>query len=480
MIAHLIKGDKDNIAFYKHLLILTLPIMLQNLITTSLNMLDTMMIGKLGEIEIASVGIANQYYFLFTLFTLGVAGGCGVLVAQLWGNNDRDKIKKVLSKCIVISIVISLIFIISGIIIPEKIIELFNRDLRVVEFGSKYLKLTVISYLFTGISLVFASALRSIKNTNLPMFASLLGFIINAVLNYVLIFGNFGMPEMKVQGAAIATIIARIFECSLILFIVYFKDKVLDIKLKDITCLDKQLKKTLWTVTTPIVLNEACWGLGNITYIAIYAQMGTGEAAAMQICTSIMNLFMIFAFGLSYSSVVIIGNEIGANREDVAIESAKKIVKLSMILSLVLGIILFALAKLIVCPFNISAEAKLTTIHILYIFAIIMVVRVSNMVMIVGILRGGGDATYGALLQAITLWCIGIPLAMVATFVWHLSIQSVVAFASVEEIVKAIFIIKRYRSLQWIRNIVNDDLIQKHTEKSELEIGCNSNLEIEN
>ncbi|MCY6370180.1 MATE family efflux transporter [Clostridium ganghwense] len=452
----LIKDYRNNKKFYKNLLVITLPIVLQNLIASSLNMLDTMMIGKVGEVELASVGIANQYYFLFTLFSFGIGSGCGVLVAQLWGKNDKDNIKKVLSKSLAIGLFISLIFVFIGLMIPEKIMGLFNKDVSVISIGSEYMKITVISYIFTGITFVFAAALRSVENSKLPMFASLLGLIVNAILNYVLIFGNFGMPELKTQGAAIATLIARICECSMILFSVYFKDKVLNTKVSDLRGLSKKLTKTLSTVTIPIVLNEACWGLGNVTYIAIYARISTRAAASMQICSTIMNLFMIFAFGLAYAALAIIGNEIGANREDVAIESSKKIARLSLLISLVLGIILFLLAKPIISFFNVSTEVKLASTYILYVYSLIMVVRVYNMVMIVGILRGGGDATYGSILQGATLWCIGIPLAFIAAFVLHLPVYFVVAFTAVEEIIKVFFMIKRFKSFKWIRNMVND------------------------
>lgn len=452
----LIKDYKNNKKFYKNLLTITLPIILQSLITSSLNMLDTMMIGKVGEIELASVGIANQYYFLFTLFILGIAGGCGVLVAQLWGKNDRDNIKKVLSKSLIMSLLISLIFTFVGFMIPGKIMEIFNKNVLVVAIGSEYLRITVMSYIFTGISFIFASALRSIENTKLPMLASLLGLIVNATLNYVLISGNFGMPELKTQGAAIATLIARICECSMILFAIYLKGKVLNIKLSDLRGLSENLTKTLSTVTIPILLNEACWGLGNVTYIAIYARIGTGAAASMQICSTIMNLFMIFAFGLAYAALVIIGNEIGANREDTAIESSKKISRLSILISLVLSAVLFILAKPIISFFNVSDEVKLASNYILYVYSLVMVVKVYNSVMIVGILRGGGDTAYGSILQGITLWCIGIPLAFMAAFVLHLPVYFVVAFTAVEEIIKVFFMIKRFKSFKWIKNMVNN------------------------
>ncbi len=211
------------------------------------------------------------------------------------------------------------------------------------------------------------------------------------------------------------------------------------------------------SLVLPILANEACWALGNITYTAIYARIGTSAAASIQICSTIMNLFMIVAFGLANAGVVIIGNEIGANREDEAISASKKISSLSVKISIVLAIVLALLAKPIVSFFNVSAEVKMAAQYILYIYALVMVFKVYNAVMIVGILRGGGDATYGSILQGLTLWLIGIPLAAFAAFIIKLPIYFVVMFAAVEEIIKVFFMMKRFKSFKWIKNMVNDE-----------------------
>ncbi|MBP1924315.1 putative MATE family efflux protein [Sedimentibacter acidaminivorans] len=454
----LLRNYKKDKQFYRNLFLITIPIIMQNLITTSLNMLDTMMIGKVGEIELASVGIANQFYFLFTLFAFGAAGGGGVLIAQLWGKGDKDNINKILCKSLILGFLMSITFTIIGLFIPDQIISIFNKEAQVVIIGSSYLKITVISYVFTGITFVFSSALRSVGETKLPMFASLFGLIVNALLNYMLIFGNFGMPRLETTGAAIATLIARIFECAIIVIVVRLKHDVLNINFKDFSGLPAGLKKTLSRVTIPIVINEAGWGFGNVTYMAIYANISARAAASMQICSTIMNLFMIIAFGLSYASLVIIGNEIGASREDIAIESSKKIVVLSFWTGLFLGGGLLFAAKPIVSFFNVSAEVKTASTYVLYIFSVCMPLRVVNMVMIVGILRGGGDATYASVLEGVSLWVVGIPLVFIAASVLGMPVYVAFAFTTADELTKIIFLVKRFKSGKWIQNMVNDTI----------------------
>lgn len=392
------KKDKD---FYRHLFIIALPIVIQNLITSSLNMLDTMMIGKVGELELASVGIANQYYFLYSLLANSIPIGSGVLIAQLWGKKDTINIKRTLSRSLFYNVILTTLFIVLGLLLPGKIMSIFSKDAAVINIGIDYLKIVVISYMFTSITFTFASGLRSIGNTKLPMWGSFIGLIVNGVLNAILIFGLLGAPKMGIKGAALATLIARIVEFTIVVGSVYLKVDVLKLKFKDILELPKSLYETLNKVTLPIFLNESCWAFGNITYTAIYASIGTSAAASIQICSTIMNLFMIVAFGLANAGVVIIGNEIGANREDEAISASKKISSLSIKISILLAIVLALLAKPIVSFFNVSTEVKIAAEYILYIYALVMVFKVYNAVMIVGILRGGGDTTYGSILSTL-------------------------------------------------------------------------------
>ena len=457
MITNTLSSYKKDKEFYIRLFVITLPIAMQSLITSSLNMLDTMMIGKIGELELASVGIANQYYFLYSLLANSIPIGSGVLIAQLWGKKDTLNIKRTLSRSLFYNIILTLGFMILGLSLPGKIMSIFSNDPAVINIGIDYLKIVVISYLFTSITFTFASGLRSIGNTKLPMWGSFIGLIVNGVLNAILIFGLFGAPKMGIKGAALATLIARIVEFIIVVGAVYLKVDVLKLSFKDMLELSKSLSETLNKVTLPIFLNESCWAFGNITYTAIYASIGTSAAASIQICSTIMNLFMIVAFGLANAGVVIIGNEIGANREDEAISASKKISSLSVKISIVLAIVLALLAKPIVSFFNVSAEVKMAAQYILYIYALVMVFKVYNAVMIVGILRGGGDTTYGSILQGLTLWLIGIPLAAFATFVLKLPVYFVVMFATVEEIIKLLLMMRRFKSFKWIKNMVNDE-----------------------
>lgn len=445
-------GDKK---FYKMVLFLSFPIILQNLIASSVNMLDTMMIGRVGEVELAAVGIANQFYFIFSLFVMGISSGCAVFISQLWGKRDKNNIQKVLGIGLLGGVVITIVFTLGGLIFPEEIISIFNIDPKVIEAGASYLRLVALSYGFTAISYNYAAALRSIENTVLPMVGSFVGLIVNGVLNAILIFGLLGMPALGVRGAAIATIIARGAECAVLILYTYLSKSPLAAKIKDLVTIPKDLVKNVFVTMIPVLLNEACWGFGNMTYAIIYGRIGTQATASIQICTTIFNLFMIVTFGLANVAVVIIGKEIGAGREERGMLYARRLCVLSVVTGIVLAVGLAITAPSVLTIFKVSQEVLGDSLKILYIYSIIMPIRVFTVILLVGILRGGGDAKYGAIVQGITLWGIGIPLAFISAFVLHLPVYMVVATTIAEELVKIVIVVKRYKSNKWINNIVN-------------------------
>lgn len=446
-------GTQTKIKFYKRVFWLTLPIIIQNLITSLLNMMDTVMIGKLGEVQLASVGIANQFFFMFTLILFGINAGGAIFVSQFWGKDDRESIRITTAMTLTMSVVVSMLFMVIALIFPEHIIGIFNNRPDVVAYGSKYLYWVAFSYVFTGISLSFAFSLRSIENTVAPMIASVIALFTNIAFNYVLIFGKFGFPKLGVQGAAIATDIARIAETAIVLIYVYGKSTVVNVKLHDL----KKFTVRFWTMImkgmAPVLLNEMVWGLGNVAYNMVYAHMGVAATASTQITSTIMNLFMIVILGLGSSSMIIVGKEIGAGSKEQGIEYARRMYRLAIGVGIFIGVIIISCADILVSGFRMSANVLHASAVILRIYGVILILRTYNFIMIVGILRGGGDSHYAVRVQGSTMWLIGIPLSCAGAFLFHWPIYMVVGICTVEEIVKAIFMFYRFRSGKWIHNI---------------------------
>ncbi|MGL5055632.1 MAG: MATE family efflux transporter [Fusobacteriaceae bacterium] len=445
-----LKKYAEDKGFYKTLFAITIPIVLQNLVATAINLLDTLMIGNVGEKELAAVGIANQFYFLFNLTIFGVASGCGVFIAQLWGTKDVKNIKSTLGFGLISGILITLVFSTVAIFFPKSIMQIFSKDLRVIEIGEEYLIIVAVSYIFTAISFSYSAALRSVRNTSLPMWASLGALFINGILNYILIFGKFGFAPLGVKGAAIATLIARAAEVLIILGIIYSRDHVLKAGIKELCNSSKAMIKTIIDISTPVILNDICFGLVTVTYSAIYGRISTEAIAAVQIATTVFSLFTVIIFGLANAAVVVVGNEIGAGNTDKGINYANRITSLSILVGLFLALSLAALATVIPGLFNVSEIVKKDVFYILIIYSLMMIPRVYTFVVIVGVFRGGGECVYGGVVQAGTSWLIGIPLAYFTAHVLHLPITLVVMCCFVEEIIRAGILYRRYKSYKWI------------------------------
>lgn len=266
--------------FYWQLLILALPIILQNFITSSLNMVDTIMIGHVGETEIAAVGIANQYFFLFNLIIIGIHSGCSVFIAQFWGQKDKENIRKVLGIGLFASGIVAFFFSILATFCPNTIMMIFSEDPEVLKLGSAYLRVIGISYFFFGLSFGYSTAARSIGNTILPMLVSTFALFCNTFFNYLLIFGKWGLPALGVEGAAIATVIARILE-ALILYVCTDRIEALKVTWKDLKGISREYVAKIYGTILPVVLNDSCWGLGFVVYSVVYARISTQAITAM-------------------------------------------------------------------------------------------------------------------------------------------------------------------------------------------------------
>lgn len=447
------KKDKE---FYKKVIIIAVPIIIQNFIASSLNIVDTIMIGKLGEREIAAVGIGNQYFFLFNILIMGMFSGIAIFTSQYWGKKDVKSIKRILGFGIILALTIGIIFTVIARVAPTFIISIFNTDPEVIKLGADYLVTVCLSYTFTAVTFHYATVSRCIEKTTVPMVVSGIALLVNTFLNWVLIFGNLGAPALGVKGAAIATLIARILEMVILIGYIYLKKGVLAATIKELFSFKKDFIKVITLTMIPVLLNEACWGLGSVMYNVIYGRIGTQAIASVQIATTVNNLFMVIIFGIGSASLVMVGNEIGRGNNDNGYNYGKKSIMLGCSVGIVLAISLVLFSGMIVGMFDVSNEVKMWAKDILYVTSVVMVIRVYNIIIIVGVLRGGGDAKVSLAIEACTMWLIGVPLAFIGAFVFNWPVHWVYALCTAEEIVKFIFCYKRFKSKKWINNLVGE------------------------
>ena len=442
--------------FIKTLMLLAIPIILQSLVTASLNLLDNLMIGSLGENEIAAVGISNQFYMLYYYTIMGITLGAGIFMSQFWGKKDVTSIHKFLGISLVVGMISTIFFAILAFFFPEMIMKIFIDENIVIEQGVAYLKMVALSYIFTTISLAYAAALRSIGQTKIPMYGSLVGLVFNGILNYIFIFGKFGAPVMGVAGAALGTTVSRFMELAFILFIIYKNKNVVAGKISQLLDFNFDLVKRYFITATPVVFNDVMWIAGITAYFIAYSKLGINATATMQIANTINNVFNIFGIGIASASAILIGNKIGAGKEEDAKEDAVKISVFGVLVGIIIGILFFVLAPFIAMLFKITPETYNNVIFVLRIMAIVLPLRFFGITQIIGVLRGGGDVMYAIVTELVAVWLIGVPLSFVGAVYFKLPITIVYILVCLEEPFKAIATYPRLRSGKWIKNLVKN------------------------
>lgn len=440
--------------FIKTLMVLAIPIILQSLVTASLNLLDNLMIGSLGENEIAAVGISNQFYMLYYYTVMGITLGAGIFMSQFWGKKDTSSIHKFLGISLVVGMISTIFFAVVAFFFPENIMKIFTDDNIVIVEGVAYLKMVALSYIFTTISLAYAAALRSVGQTKIPMYGSLVGLIFNGILNYIFIFGKFGAPVMGVAGAALGTTISRFMELLFIIFIIYKNKNVVAGNISELLNFDLHLVKRYFITAIPVIFNDVMWIAGITAYFVAYSKLGTNATATMQIANTINNVFNIFGIGIASASAILIGNKIGAGKEEDAKEDATKISLFSILLGVIIGVLFFLLAPFIAMLFKITPETYRNVILVLRVMAVVLPLRFFGITQIIGVLRGGGDVMYAIITELVAVWLIGVPLSFVGAIYFKSSITIVYILVCLEEVFKVVATYPRLRSGKWIKNLV--------------------------
>ena len=439
--------------YFKVLLTLALPITLQNFLVFSLNMLDTFMIGKVGEYELAAVGVANKLSFLFHITAAGVAAGCSIYMAQYWGKRDVVGIRKVMGAGLAGCFFVSLFFTAAAMLFPAHILQLFSNDGIVIALGKEYLIAVCISYIFTGATILFNNFLMCIGHAKTPMYVSFFAILCNGILNYILIFGKFGFPAMGVRGAAIATVTARMFEAAVTAFLIFSRHSPLQGNVVNLFVFDFVFIRQLAGKSAPIVLNEMLYALGTWMYTIAYGNIGTGALAAAQITQTVSDLLFVLAFGISGAALVIVGNLIGAGDEARAVQYAWKITASCLILGVFTGGIIVIAAGYIVGFFNITAQTAQTATSILRIQGAFGAFATTGTMLIVGVFRGAGDASYAFKAEMLAMWCIAIPLAFLGSYVWGFTAVAVAILMQTEGIVKFVIGMLHLKRGKWIHHV---------------------------
>jgi putative MATE family efflux protein len=443
----------ENRVFFSKLFTIAVPIIIQNFIMSSLNLVNVMMIGQVGDVAVASVGLANQIYFLLRLLLFGICSGSAVFAAQFWGKREILKIKKVLGLSLILSITSGILFSILAIGFPEWVLGLYSQDQAVIQAGAVYLRIVGVSYIVTAISFAYSSVLCSVEEVRLPMLVSGLALLLNIILNYGLILGKLGMPQMGIHGAAIGTIVSRFVEFGLLLFLTYRRRTPAAAKLHELFGYSREFLQSFFKTTAPVIFNELLWSIGCTMYYVIYAHMNTSALAAANISSTVQSMGFVFLMGISSGCAIMVGNQIGASFEDSAYVYAKKSMQVNLALGVLLGVVLHFLAPSILQLYRVSEETAFLATRMIQMQGYCFWMKSLGMILIVGIFRSGGDTQYSMLLDVGCIWLVGLPLGALAAFVFHLPAYWVTIIFASEDLVKSILGIQHFISKKWINNL---------------------------
>lgn len=445
----------ENRTLFRSLGVVALPIALQSLITSSLSLVDNLMVGAVSESALAATGLATQFYFIQWMMLFGFTSGCATFMAQFWGVQDLKNIRKVVGFAITVCFSVSMLFFLVAIFVPQIVIHMFTNIPEIIEMGKGYVRMGALCFLCTSITVPLTSALRTTQQTLVPLKISVTAFTMNTCLNYVFIFGHFGFPAMSVRGAALATTISRVVEMSLVLYVIFGRKNKLAGPLRDFFGWERSLIQRIVRNAIPTTINETMWGLGTAAYNAAYGRIGVTAFAAMQASTTINNMFVLASFSLGDAMLILTGQYLGKGQLDHAYEMAKKILKVGVGVGLVLGCVLILSSRIIVGFFEFTPEGKYYAVRILTVFGCCMAMKLFAGMNITGCLRAGGDTRYAMLMEISTMWLIGVPIAFFGALYLELPIYVVVVMVQLEEVVKVVLCFRRFRSKKWLKNVIH-------------------------
>ncbi|MBE6610851.1 MAG: MATE family efflux transporter [Ruminococcaceae bacterium] len=442
--------------FYRVVFGLALPMTLQNVMQLLLNMMDTVMLGRLddrSEAVISAANLANQPYFVYSLFLFGMVSGASVLIAQYWGKSDTDTINAIAGIAMIAALSVGGIFTAVCYLFTPQVMGLFTPSEEVITLGVVYLRWVLASYVIASMTTLLNGVLRSTEQVTVALVTNTTAIVMNIVLNYILIFGKFGAPALGIEGAAIATLISRIAELLMVLFYVIFIEKRVKLRIPKMMRIKKQLVRDFIRYSLPVICNETMWGLGITLHSVVIGNLGDAPYAAYSVANIIERIGLLAAIGFANATLIVIGKEIGAGRSENAYPYAKTMLALSVILGIIMCGVVLVIRYPAVNLFNVADDTKASALNIITVMMAVILAKSFNTTAIVGVIRGGGDTVTAMLFDFVPMWAFAIPFGAVMAHIVGLPVWWVYACLMSDEVLKVPFLLLRIRSKKWIRNV---------------------------
>ena len=432
------------------------PIAIQGMVSATLSMVDNLMVGFLGETELAAVGVGAQLFMLHYMVLFGLLSGSATFMAQFYGTRDMKNIRKVVGFAFTLLSGLGLLFFILSNGLTERILSIYTADPAVRALAAQYVRINSFSFLLLAFSAPMEMAFKATQQVRIPMIVSTVVFSSNTVINYILIFGKFGFPKLGVAGAAIGTVSARLFEVALNAYFGFRQKNAFHGKVRSFFGWDPELIKRIVKNAAPTTINEFCWGFGQTMYVAAFNRIGTTAYAAYQAANSIFNIFNFASFSVGDAALILIGEKLGKGDKEYTWKLSKHIIKVALLVGLVIGAATVAVAKPVSGVFKLTETGKTYTFYILLVFGLTLILDLYTGVQIVGILRGGGDTRFAMFAESGCIWLVAVPLAFLSALVWHLPIHLALFMTRVESVVKAAILTRRYLSKKWMNTVIEN------------------------
>ncbi len=440
--------------FWKTLFQLAVPIVLQQLLASSLAIVDNLMVGRLGDISVAAVGQSAQVAQLVILFFVGICSGGAVFAAQYWGAKNMAGIRRTYGLVMLLCGGVSVVFAALVSLFPAQVLSLYTNSPAIIAQGTQYIRIAAFSYIGIGLNFGFCAILRSVELVRLPVVSNIITVLVNVFFNAVLIFGKLGFPRLGIRGAAIATVIASLVNPLVILIVSFIKRNVLRCPPREMFRFEAGFVRRFFAVALPVLVNEALWALGTAGVTMVYGRMGEKNVAALTINNTVQNLAFVALIGLCNACAVMIGKTIGEGNRPRVREYAKRFVFLTPVVSLAIGLAVIALRGAILSCFSLSAEASAVASSLLVIYGLEIALRNLPYIIIVGVLRPGGDTRAGMLFDLLCLWGISLPLTAVLGLVLRLDFATVYLCALLaEDIPKVCLLLPYFLKFRWIKPV---------------------------
>lgn len=437
--------------FYRKLTVIGIPMIIQQVIAVTLNLADTIMVGKVSENALAAVGAANQVYFIFSVVLFGIFSGAAVHAVQYWGIRDLASLRKIVgidyTMCLVLSVpTVAVVFAAAPLFI-----RLFSQEPEVIELGTQYMKIVCFSYIFAALSFVISYNSRSIQDLKYPTIINACAIAMNIFLNYVFIYGNFGVPALGVRGAAIATTVSRILECVAMMLSVYLrKEHPLKAYPSQLFCYSRELLVNVMKTAVPVIITEGMWAFSVSAIFAAYGKISASALAISQIAVTVTDFFQTIYFGLGNASSVIIGEVLGQGRRSTAFEYSRKVLKVTWILNIIMTVVIILARTPIAAIYDFSPETTEMLMKALLVYAVALTPKMLAYMTICAILRAGGDTVFCMYMDVAFNVGLQIPLAYIGVLVLKWPLHWVMAFVAIADFIKVFFCYYRYYSKKWM------------------------------